>query len=136
MADESWQQIRKIFDDALRQKPEERRKFVHQACGGDEILLTEVESLLSSLDSAESFMETPAVAKVAGVIEAETKQLETGKCIGHYEIVKQIGAGGMGEVFLAEGTRLDRKVALKFLPSELAEDKDRMNPFVAWARRD
>ena len=41
-------------------------------------------------------METPAVAKVAGIIEAETKKLETGKCFGHYEIINQIGEGGMG----------------------------------------
>ena len=74
-------------------------------------------------------METPAVAKVADVIEAEQKKLESGKGFGHYEIISQIGEGGMGEVFLAEDTKLDHKVALKFLPSELAEDKDRMNPY-------
>jgi hypothetical protein len=71
MADESWQQIRRVFDEALLHQPEERQKFVRQACGGDKILLTEVESLLSSLDSADGFMETPAVAKVADVIEAK-----------------------------------------------------------------
>ncbi len=61
MADEKWQKVREIFDSALRRQPEERRKFINQACGGDKTLLAEVESLLSSLDSAESFMETPAV---------------------------------------------------------------------------
>jgi len=122
MADENWQQVRDVFDDALRQKPEERRKFVHQACGKDKTLLAEVESLLSSHDSAESFMETPAVAKVAGVIKAETKQLKTGKCFGHYEIIRQIGAGGMGEVYLAADTKLNRKVALKVLHQNLSSD--------------
>ena len=92
MPDEKWQKVREVFDSALRRQPEERRKFVHEACGEDKILLAEVESLLSSLDSAESFMEAPAVAKVAGVIEAETKKLETGKCFGYYEIIEQIGA--------------------------------------------
>ncbi len=136
MVDEKWQKARETFDSALRRQPEERRKFVNEVCGDDKTLLAEVESLLSSLDSAESFMETPAVARVAGVFETETKKLETGKCFEHYEIIEQIGVGGMGEVFLAEDTKLDHKVALKFLPSELAEDKDRMNPFVSRSRRD
>ena len=65
MADEKWQKVREIFDSALRRKPEERRNFIIEACGGNKTLLAEVESLLSSLDGAESFMETPAVAKVA-----------------------------------------------------------------------
>ena len=98
MADEKWQKVREIFDSALRRKPEERRKFVIETCGGDKTLLAEVESLLSSLDSAESFMETPAVAKVAGVIEAETKPLERGKCFGHYEILRQIGAAWVRKI--------------------------------------
>ena len=92
MVDEKWQKVREIFDSVLRQKPDERRRFLNKVCGDDKILLAEVESLLSSLDSAESFLETPAVAKVADVIEAETKILETGKCFGHYEIIEQIGA--------------------------------------------
>ncbi len=123
MADENWQQVREIFDDALRQKPEERAVFVHEVCGGDKTLLAEIKSLLSSLDSAENFLETPAVAEVADIIEPETKKLETGKCFGHYEIVELIGAGGMGEVYLARDTRLNRRVALEVLPEHLLSDK-------------
>lgn len=122
MADENWQQIRKIFDDALRQKPEERRKFVNQACGGDEILLVEVESLLSSFDSAESFLETPAIARVADQILPENRQFSNGQLLGHYEIIEQIGAGGMGEVYLAQDSKLNRKVALKVLHQNLTSD--------------
>jgi serine/threonine protein kinase len=123
MADESWQQIRRVFDEALLRQPEERQKFVRQACGADEILLTEVESLLSSLDSADGFMETSAVAKVADLIESETKQIAAGKCFGHYEIVKQLGAGGMGEVYLARDTKLNRRVAIKILRENLLSDE-------------
>ncbi len=61
MANEQWQKVREIFDSALRRQPEERRRFVNEACGDDKTLLAEVESLLSSLNSAESFMETPAI---------------------------------------------------------------------------
>jgi len=113
LADAKWQKVREVFDSALRHKPDERRRFVNEVCGDDETLLAEVESLLSSHDSAESFMETPAVAKVAEMIEPETKELEAGKCFGHYEIIKQIGVGGMGEVYLARDKKLDRDVAVK-----------------------
>src|SRR6185369_5093019 len=110
MADAQWQKVREIFDSALRHKPDERRRFVKEVCGDDKTLLVEVESLLSSHDSAESFMETPAVAKAAAAIEAKTKRLEAGKSFGHYEIIEQIGEGGMGEVYVANDKKLDRKV--------------------------
>jgi adenylate cyclase len=57
-----------------------------------------------------------------------------GAKFGRYEIRSQLGAGGMGEVYLAQDTTLDRKVALKILPAELAEDKDRMSRFVREAK--
>ncbi|MDQ3256470.1 MAG: protein kinase [Acidobacteriota bacterium] len=126
--------MRKVFDDALRRQPEERARFVNEVCGEDKTLLAEVESLLSSLDNADSFMETPAVAKVADVIEAETKQLEEGKCFGHYEIIEHIGAGGMGEVYLAEDTTLNRRVALKLLPAKYTQNQEHLRRFKQEAR--
>jgi serine/threonine-protein kinase len=134
MADEKWQKVREIFDDALRRQPEERRSFVNEVCGEDKTLLTEVESLLSSLDSAESFMETPAVAKVAVAIESETKKFKRGKCFGHYEIIEQIGAGGMGEVYLAKDKKLDRKVAVKILNEKFSQDESNLNRFIREAK--
>jgi Tol biopolymer transport system component/predicted Ser/Thr protein kinase len=134
MADEKWQKVREIFDSALRQEPDERRRFINEVCGDDKTLLAEVKSLLSSFDSAESFMETPAVAKVAAVIEAETKHLERGETLGHYEIIEQIGEGGMGEVYLAKDTHLERKIALKILPESVAQDGERMQRFVREAK--
>jgi len=132
--DNNWQKVREIFDSALRQKPEERARFVDAACGGDKTLVHEVESLLSSHDGAESFTETPAVSGVARVIAAESKHLERGQTLGHYEIIEQIGEGGMGEVYLAKDTRLERKTALKILPGNVAQDEDRMLRFVREAK--
>ena len=57
-----------------------------------------------------------------------------GKIVGHYRITSKLGAGGMGEVFLAEDTRLERKAAVKFLPAEMAADSDRRQRFVQEAR--
>src|SRR5215472_12254837 len=60
--------------------------------------------------------------------------LTIGTKLGRYEIRSQLGAGGMGEVYLALDTRLDRKVALKILPDEVAADPDRMKRFEQEAR--
>ena len=54
--------------------------------------------------------------------------------LSHYRIVSKLGAGGMGEVYLAQDTKLDRKVALKILPAELAANQDRMRRFVQEAK--
>src|SRR5713226_1287489 len=62
------------------------------------------------------------------------KELATNTTLSHYCIVSKIGAGGMGEVYLAQDTKLDRKVALKVLPAELAVNRDRMERFVREAK--
>lgn len=66
--------------------------------------------------------------------EEMTNEFAGNSTLSHYRIVSKIGAGGMGEVYLAEDTKLDRKVALKILPREFADDKDRMNRFVREAK--
>jgi eukaryotic-like serine/threonine-protein kinase len=131
--DKKWQQVREIFDSALSRKPEERSEFVIEACGGDETLLSEVESLLSSLNSAESFLDTPVVANMAEVIEP-TLILERGRHLGHYEIIRQIGEGGMGTVYLGRDTKLDRPVAIKVLNNRYGRQGDNIRRFVQEAK--
>jgi serine/threonine protein kinase len=62
------------------------------------------------------------------------KELAANATLSHYRIVSKIGAGGMGEVYLAQDTKLDRRVALKILPPEFAADKERMSRFVREAK--
>jgi eukaryotic-like serine/threonine-protein kinase len=134
MVNENWLKVRAIFDEALRRPPAERHQFIHDSCDGEQTLMAEVESLLSSLDRADSFMETPAIAKVAEAMDADTHQLQPGKSFGHYEIIRLIGKGGMGEVYLAQDTNLGRKVALKLLPAEFTQDAERVRRFMQEAR--
>ena len=133
MAHENWQQVKKIFADALRQTPEARPQFLDSVCSGDNILRSEVESLLTSFDSAESFMETPAVGEVAGSFTGK-EILREGICFGHYEIIKQIGIGGMGEVYLANDKKLDRKVAVKILNEKFSRHESNLERFTREAK--
>src|SRR4028118_2208755 len=128
-----WQKVKSLFDDALEIPSAKREEFLESACGSDHELCREVEKLLASYDDAESFMETPAAAEVASLI-IEPKNLEAGKCIGHYEIIKQIGAGGMGEVYLAEDKKLDRRVAVKILNEQISQHEANIERFIREAK--
>ena len=134
MAYENWQKVREVFDAALRQEPADRQNYLNEACGDDKALLMEVESLFSSLAKSDEFLETPAVAHVADIIESPKKPLAPGTRFGHYELIRQIGIGGMGEVFLASDTGLERRVALKFLPAHFSQDKVHLRRFQQEAR--
>ncbi len=134
MKNGQWQKVKKIFDNALQQKPENRLDYVKTACGNDKNLLNEIESLLASLGKADDFLENPAIEEVADVIENEAKKLEPGKSFGHYEIIKQIGAGGMGEVYLAKDKKLDRQVAVKILNEKFSQHESNLQRFVQEAK--
>ncbi len=68
------------------------------------------------------------------VSSIEPQSLEAGKSFGHYEIIKQIGAGGMGEVYLAEDKKLDRKVAVKILNEKFAKHESNLQRFIKEAK--
>jgi TolB-like protein/Tfp pilus assembly protein PilF len=123
MQPERWQQIDQLLEAVLEHKPEERTTFLAVACGGDESLRREVESLLCADKEAESFIEEPAVTLVAEVLAVQHGRSLVGQCLSHYKILSQLGEGGMGEVYLAEDLKLSRKVAIKFLPQALMADE-------------
>ncbi len=134
MEREKWEQVKEIFDAALQRAPLERERFLVENCGGDEELRREVQSLLSSFDGANSFLQKPAVGEIADVIESSDKKLESGKRFGHYQILKLLGAGGMGEVYLAEDTKLDRRVAVKILNEDFARHESNLRRFTREAK--
>jgi serine/threonine protein kinase len=116
-----WTRLKEVFDGARALPPDARPAFLRRACHGDEALRQEVEQLLASHVAAAGFLETPPL--LAGTTAAAAT-LE-GQRLGAYRIEQLIGAGGMGEVYRAVDTRLNRPVAIKLLSSELADPSAR-----------
>jgi serine/threonine-protein kinase len=129
-----WQQIEELYHAALERAPDERAAFLAEACAGDEELRREVESLLRSDAQAGSFIEEPALDVAARLESEEPARSLTGQQLDHYQIFSLLGAGGMGEVYRARDTRLDREVAIKVLPAHLARDSEALARFQREAR--
>lgn len=134
MKAESWEQLDQLFHLALEHQPYERAAFLDQACGGDNSLREQVEALLAAHEEAGSFIERPALGVEARSVADDPNELTAGQTIGHYQIVSQLGKGGMGEVYLADDMMLGRKVALNLLPSDFTRDRDRVGRFQQEAR--
>ncbi len=122
MKSERWQQIDKLVETALEQEESQRAAFLEEACAGDETLRQEVETLLAAHNQVGDFIEAPALEVAARELAEDRTQSLVGQRLGSYKILSLLGAGGMGEVYLAQDSKLDRKGALKFLPEELQED--------------
>ena len=124
MNPDSWERI----EAALERPPGERAAFLDEACSGQDALRERVEELLANHEEAEAkgFLDyTPVV---------ESMELAPGTELGHYKLVRLIGAGGMGQVYEATDTRLDRTVAIKVLPSHVAGNPQARERFEREAR--
>src|SRR5262245_10232700 len=135
MASEKWQKMNELFHAALEQEADERSLFLQKACGEDEVLLKEVKKFISAHEEADDFIQKPAFSEALQLLSDQTEKTDlTGKSLNHYEIISRIGAGGMGEVYLAKDTKLTRNVALKVLLPEITKDDDRVRRFKLEAR--
>src|SRR5579863_665334 len=125
-----WQRLQALFYGALELKTEDRDEFLEKSSAGDTELRKEVEDLLQAVEKPMDFLQRP-VLDAAHQIMAEKRResITPGTRLGHYEIISLLGAGGMGEVYLAEDTLLRRKVALKMLNPELTRDQRNLRRF-------
>ncbi len=125
MKQELWRKVEDLFHAALERTPGERQAFLDGICGADTDLRRQVELLLAKGEQAGSFLEVPAIENMPVTLTAAGPLL--GRQFGPYHIVSPLGAGGMGEVYRAHDSKLDRDVAIKTLPQEFARDPERLS---------
>lgn len=132
-----WKQIDELLDAALELPPEEYEPFLTQACAGDDVLRQQVLTLLGRQEKLSEFMAGSAmgvVAKAMAQTLADQSASFIGQEVGSYVIDSLLGAGGMGQVYLAHDRKLKRRIALKILPPEFSSDPERVRRFEREAR--
>ncbi|MEN3334354.1 MAG: eukaryotic-like serine/threonine-protein kinase [Blastocatellia bacterium] len=138
MTPERWQRIEQVYFAALARTPDQRAALLDEACKGDEPLRAEVESLLAAHQQGSGFLAEPALEFEAKNLALDRRTpalaLKAGQELSHYKILSRLGAGGMGEVFLAQDAILERRVALKLLPVQFTEDAERLQRFIREAK--
>jgi serine/threonine-protein kinase len=123
MEPERWRQIKELLNATLDEEPHARHSFLRDRCGADEELCREVRSLLASHEQVGDFIEAPAVNIPEEVFDAWLDEARTGEQIGHYKILREVGSGGMGTVYLAERADEFRlRVALKIVKRGMDTD--------------
>jgi serine/threonine protein kinase len=128
-----WENLKEIFHSAVMLPAFERAAYLDQVCAGDLSLRRRVEELLQSHEEIGNFVDAPAF-KAAAEMLIEGVGLKAGSRVAHYTILSLLGEGGMGRVYLAEDTKLHRKVSLKFLAADITKDHERLRRFEQEAR--
>ena len=146
MTPERWRQVQDLFHEALETPADRRAAFLEASCSGDPDLRQSVERMLAA-DAAASDLFDGGPASLAGELVspadldarlahliADPSTSMVGRTLAKHHILSPIGAGSMGEVYLARDIVLDRRVALKLLPRRFTSDPDRIDRFMREAK--
>ena len=118
---EDYQQVREVFEAALKYPAADRAGFVERACSADARLIVEVQRMLAADADTHSLLDgRPFIGQ--GLHEGD-------RFADHFQIAGKLGSGGMGEVYLGRDAKLNREVAIKVLPSTFTGDPDRLARF-------
>src|SRR5216683_2693695 len=129
-----WQQSERMYHAALEREESQRAAYLHEVCAGDDALRQEVESLLAQEKRGDGFLESPALEVAARAMAKDSRLSLKGQQLGSYKIISLLGAGGMGEVYQARDSKLNRDVAIKVLPAGITHDAEKLSRFQREAR--
>lgn len=123
MTPEQWEKVTELFESASGLPLDKRAAFLDEHCRDDAELRREIESLLAAETEVGDFIETPIVGDIFSTDQPHPESFAAGEMLLHYRIESAIGSGGMGEVYCATDTKLNRQVALKIMPSHFVRDR-------------
>lgn len=133
MSPDRWKKIKELCNFALDRAADERESYLKTACGGDEILLDEVKAQLAGMEEStgiNKFLSNPPdLVEILSSNLIPNKRPSAGESFGKYKIIKPIGKGGGGDVYLAQHTTWQRNFALKFLNPQFTHKQEYLNRF-------
>jgi Tol biopolymer transport system component len=127
MNSERWKRIEDVYCSVIASPLARRTALLEELCSDDQTVRREVESLLEAREQAGSFLSPTDLE--CHITELLSERDLVGETLGHYHILSEIGAGAMGDVYLARDTRLERRVALKILPTQFTRNVERVARF-------
>src|SRR5216117_3834694 len=129
MTPERYHEVGRVFRAAAEIPPDRRAAFLDAACGDDNSLRQDVESLLVHDSQGAGWIDGRALDVAAQALASKPYESWVGRQVHHYQVSSLLARGGMGEVYRARDTKLNRDVAIKILPDEFSRDADRVGRF-------